>query len=146
MNPYSGQICADLLSSLQACYSGVSSPSPPLNIPSTTDQLKGESDAMLFLSGLPLLNPSQECLEKIQPFLCLHIFGLCDTNGNLRTTTRGECVRLRDDVCAAEWAIVLSFGLPPGTLPVCEDLPDADNECTGMLNDHETCCKITIHR
>lgn len=135
MEVYSGQVCADLLTSLQACYSGVSSPPPPLNIPtSNINQQEREINAALFLNSLPFFNPSANCLERIQSFICLHIFGLCDTSGDLHVTTREECLSLRDSVCSDVWMTILSVSQQPGTLPVCEDLPYEMEECiVGML-------------
>ena len=112
------------------CFSGVSSPPPALNVLSTINQQQGEIDATQFLNGLPLLNPTTECLEELTPFICLHIFGLCDTSGNLHTSLRGDCLKIRDSVCPSQWAVAMSV-LPPGTLPVCEDLPDVTEECIG---------------
>ena len=132
VSSYSGGVCTNQLTALQACFSGATSPPPPLSIPSTIDQKQGESDAMQLLNGLLFLNPTPECLEAVNPFLCLHIFQLCDARGNLRTTLREECLRIRETACFSEWARALSI-LPPGTLPVCEDLPDSSDECIGML-------------
>ena len=131
VTPYSGQICTEVFTSLQICYSGVSSQPPALNIPSSIDQQQGESYADQLLKGVLLLNPAPECLESMRPFLCLHIFGLCDTSDNFHTTLRGGCLSVRDDVCSSEWRTAMSF-LPPDALPVCEDLPDEVDECTGL--------------
>ena len=38
---------------------------------------------------------------------------------------------LRDNVCSSEWESALRL-LPQGTLPVCDDLPDVTDECTGI--------------
>ncbi len=142
--PYSGQVCTDMFTSLQTCFSGASSPPPALSIPSVIDQQQGESYARQLMNNLPFLTPTRNCLERIRPFLCLHIFGLCDTSGNLHTTPRGECLRLRDSVCSSEWSRALSF-LPPGTLPVCEDLPDMDEECTGNFCGSMKLCACLHH-
>ena len=125
---YSGEVCRDQLMSLQMCFSGASS---PLNIPATIDLQQGETEAQRLQNGLLLLNPSDRCLEGVQPFLCLHMFSLCDTGGTLHTTLREECLDVRDNLCAAEWERA-AFLLPPGTLPVCEDLPDLTDECAGV--------------
>ena len=127
--PYNGQICTDMLSSAQLCFSGGSSSSPPpLNIPAATNQDQAETDAVLVLSGLHFLNPSPECSDGAQQFLCLYTFGLCDTNSNFHTALRGDCLRLRDHVCSKEWALAESLW----PLPVCENLPDALEECIGV--------------
>ena len=131
--PYSGEICAEFLTPLQACFSDTSPPAP-LNIPSAVDQQQGETDAIRLLNGLFFLNPSPECLETVRPFLCLHVFGLCDSRDNFHTTLREECLRLRDGVCSAEWIAAMSL-LPPEALPVCEDLQDSTEECIGKFSD-----------
>ena len=130
--PYSGEVCSDLLSELQTCFSGASLMAPLLNIPASVDQDEGESNSVQLFNGLSFLNPSPECSEQVMPFLCLHIFGLCDANGNHHTTLRDECISLRDDVCSNEWAMAMSF-LPAGSLPACEDLSDMTDKCTGMF-------------
>lgn len=126
--PYNGEICTDMLMSVQVCFSGfLSSSPPPLNIPATTDQQQAETDAILVLNGLRFLNPSPECSASARQFLCLHTFRLCDTSGNFHMAPRGECFRLRDDVCFEEWSLAESLW----SMPVCEDLPDASEECIG---------------
>ena len=109
---YSGEVSRNELTSLQECFFG--SPSP-LTIPSTTDQIQGETDAAILLRGLslPLLGIDPECEERIRPFLCFHIFGLCDTSNNLRTTLRDTCAELWDSICMREWSIATSL-LGPG--------------------------------
>ena len=133
VEPYLGSTCRDVLTSLQTCFSGASPSPPPLNIPSAIDQQQVEMDVTQLLTGLELfLNPTPECSEEILPFLCLHAFGLCDTGGNHHTVPREDCIRLRDDICSSEFSAALSL-LPPGSLPVCEDLLDETKECTGWI-------------
>ena len=122
---YLGDLCRSQLTALQMCFSGTPS---PLTIPSATDQQQGEADMVQLNLGLQFLNPSLECEERVRPFLCLHIFGLCDSNNTHHTTLRHECTELRDNVCAREWSTAVDF-LPIGTLPVCENLPDLTDEC-----------------
>ena len=126
--PYSGQICSEIFASLQTCYSSESS--LPINIPANIDQDQVETTANQLISALIILHPTEECSESIRPFLCLHLFGLCDSNGVLHTTLRGECEEIRDMLCSREWktAVIL---LPSGTLPVCEALSDQTEECAG---------------
>ena len=130
--PYSGEICSDLLLDLQTCFSGASLSTPALNIPVSVDQDEEESNSVQLFNGLSFINPSPECSEQVMPFLCLHIFGLCDVNGNHHTTLRDECINLRDNVCSSEWVTAMNF-LPAETLPVCEDLPDVTDECIGKF-------------
>ena len=48
---------------------------------SATDQEAVETQANNLLNNLDLLNPSPECRAVVQPFLCLYLFGLCDSRG-----------------------------------------------------------------
>ncbi len=111
------------------CFSEVSSTPSAIRIPSTIDQQQRESEAMNLKNAFASFDPTPNCLEEIMPFLCIHVFGLCDTGRNLHTPFRGECLNLRDGVCSVGWARVMS--LLPGSLPVCEDLPDMTRNCTG---------------
>ena len=130
VSEYSGEVCRDELMSLQMCFSGVTS---PLNIPSSIDQQGGESGATTLVNGLSFLNPSQQCSEAIIPFLCLSIFGFCDSNNTLHTILRQDCLDIRDDVCDSVWSQAIAF-LGDGVLPVCEDLPDITVDCIGRFN------------
>ena len=123
---YSGLVCRDALSSWQMCFSGKAAPS----IPSLMDHTQVEHDAQMLLQALPILNPSPECAEKIEPFLCLYLFGLCDSDGVLHTLQRSDCLYLREDVCSREWDKTVQF-LGASVLPVCENLPDITDDCIG---------------
>ena len=83
-----------------------------------------------LIIGLQFLNPSPECEKRVMPFVCLHLFGLCNSGGNYHTTMRETCVELSDDICAAEWKLAAEY--LPEVLPVCENLPDDVDECDGM--------------
>ena len=128
---YSGDICRNELLSLQTCLSGVTSPPPALNIPSSIDQETSESVVMMLLNGLSFLNPSQQCKEAIIPFLCISIFNLCDSSNTLHAALREDCLYIRDDVCVSEWSTAVEL-LGADVLPVCEGLPNNITvECTG---------------
>ena len=130
VSEYSGEVCRDELVSLQMCFSGVTS---PLNIPSNIDQQTRENDTMSLVNGLSFLNPSQQCSEAIMPFLCLSIFSLCDSSNTLHTILRQDCLDIRDGVCNSLWSQAVAF-LGDGVLPICEDLPDVIEGCTGKYN------------
>ena len=135
MTAYSGDICRDKLLSLQTCFSGVTSPPPALNIPSSIDQETGESDVMTLVNDL---SSSQQCQEAIIPFLCISLFNLCDSSNTLHTihTTREDCLYVRDYICTSEWSMAVKF-LGADALPVCKDLSNNTVECIG------TCCMAT---
>ena len=123
---YSGEICRNELTSLQLCFFGATT--SVLNIPTSIPQESSESDAMLLVNGLNILTPSEECLAAIVPFLCLSLFPLCDTDNNLRTVSREDCLSLRDEICVDIWRMATRV-LGPGVLPICEELPDVSNGC-----------------
>lgn len=128
---YSGSVCSSELSSLQTCFSGLSSSPPKLSIPSTINQQQGEGQVINFLAGLDLFfDASSECMTEVKPFLCLRVFPLCDASGNFHVPSQGECSRLRDSLCSSAWMQAENV-LPPGTLPVCEELPNVTNVCSG---------------
>ncbi len=129
---YSGDICRDELASLQACYSGAASTPALLSIPASTDQAVSELKAVVWLNALPLLAPSQECIERLRPFFCLHAFELCDAKGMLHIPTMEDCQEVRDILCPSVWTRATEF-LGNGILPYCEGLPNITEECTGRL-------------
>ena len=94
-----------------------------------------------YLSNLELILPSVECREAVTPFLCLHLFGLCDSTGVSLQPTSGQCEEIRDRVCRTEWATALSFGVD---LPDCESFPSEQASCqdqsgNGTVNDTGMC-------
>ena len=133
---YTGEVCRDVFPVLQTCFSGVSSPPPPSNFPSGVDQVAGEANAVRLVNGLSLLNPTPQCSEAIIPFLCLSIFKLCDANGGVHNIISEDCHFLRDEVCAEEWSQAVGL-LGDGILPVCEGLPDINDDCIGKLSSHK---------
>ncbi len=80
----------------------------------------------LVLNGLEFLNPSQECKDKVAPFLCLHLFGLCGDTGIRLQPTLDQCVRIRDDTCYREWREAAMFNIE---LPDCSNLPLSVSSC-----------------
>ena len=129
---YSGATCRAELQAYQECFSaGSAGSNGDILIRSDINQETVETDAELLIeSGLSFLNPSAECVAAIRPFLCLYLFGVCDSSSQLLQVSSSECVDLRDDICATEWSAAVGF-LGPRSLPVCEDLPTqiADESC-----------------
>ena len=130
---YTGEICLDELTKLQSCYA--SQVNVPVHIPFHTNQEEAEATAQRLLQGLPLLSPSPECEAAIRPFLCLYLFGSCDSDNQPHRVTQADCKRMRDDVCAREWALAERF-LGQGVLPECDTLHNEESvlpkdECQG---------------
>ena len=134
-NNYTGDICFDEFRSLQSCFGAQAfvsqSDEVVLHIPSDTDQEAAEAAVRRLLQGLSLLSPSPECESAIKPFLCLYLFGSCDANGNLHQVLQAECMSLKEEVCAPEWALAERL-LGQGILPDCGSLHDKEDKCQGL--------------
>ena len=122
---YSGQICLNELKKLQSCYA--SQVDVPVRVPSNTNQEVAQATAERLLLGLPLLSPSPECEAAIRPFLCLYLFGSCDSDNQPLQVIQADCVKMRDDVCAREWALAERY-LGQGVLPECGTLSNEEGE------------------
>ena len=121
---YDGQACLSELTQWQQYFSPLSD---AVYVP---PNMEAEATAERLLLGLPLLSPSPECEAAIRPFLCLYLFGSCDSDNNLHQVTQISCIRLRDDVCAREF--ILAEGIVgQGVLPNCDDLLQQEEECQG---------------
>ena len=131
MAVYEGQVCLSELTKWQQCFSPQSS---AIYLPSDTNQEEAEVTANSLLLSLPLLSPSPECEAVIRPFLCLYLFGSCDSDNQPHRGTQSTCERLRDDVCAQEWALAEMF-LGQGVLPHCDDLQQ-ERECQSIRGNY----------
>ena len=81
-----------------------------------------------------MLSPSAECEAAIKPFMCLYLFGSCDSDNQPHQVTQADCERLRDDVCSEELVLAVDL-LGEGVLPNCDDLQDLqqEEECQGII-------------
>ena len=70
---------------------------------------------------------SPECEEAVLPFLCLYLFGLCDSNETLYQPSSVDCVTISTVVCAREWIAATNI-LGQDALPQCGLLPST-NKC-----------------
>ena len=88
--------------------------------------LRDEEDTASQL--LPLLNflrPSAACTEAVVPFLCVFLFGLCDSSGVSIQPTSVQCEQIRDLLCPDQWrkaALVVD-------LPDCSSFPVEIDSC-----------------
>ncbi len=124
---YTGSVCFDQLLSLQNCIPGREG-SQLVYISSDVDQTATESQVMLLQGGLSILSPSTECLDAVNPFLCLYYFGLCDSSGDLFEPSEETCVAINTDICQREWSTAITFGV---TLPTCDMFRDMSINCNG---------------
>ena len=131
---YEGQVCLGELTRWKECFSPQSD---RIYLPSDVNQGEAEATANVLLQGLPLLSPSPECEAAIRPFLCLYLFGSCDSvSRQQHQVTQANCERLRDDVCTQEFVEAEEL-LGQGVLPNCDDLLQQEEECQSIdLRDH----------
>ena len=93
---YTQPTCQEFLLPLQSCLPDRLS-SRDVYI-SATNQEAVEAQASELVSGLDLLGPSPECRAAVQPFLCLYLFGLCDSRGTA-TSPRSRNVYSSAQMC-----------------------------------------------
>ena len=132
MIAYNQKACSSELRYLQQCFSQQAV--TDIYIPSDVDQEQAKEKANLVSFGLSVLSPapSPECVTVLKPFLCFYLFGLCDTNhtdGQSHQVTQADCERIRDDVCAREWAQAeMYLDGSEYDLPQCSDFPSQEKE------------------
>ena len=85
--------------------------------------------------GLNFLSASETCAEKVIPFMCQFMFGLCTDSGYLLQPTSSQCTTLQREVCQAEWKAALAFGFQ---LPDCDSLPSSPPLCPLSSEDNIT--------
>lgn len=78
---------------------------------------------------LPIFSQSHslECRIAAIPFLCVHLFGLCDSSDVPVQLTSLQCKNIRDNLCTVEWGSALGLGF---VLPDCERLPEEPSACS----------------
>ena len=84
-----------------------------------------ENTASQLLPLLNLLRPSAACTEAVVPFLCVFLFGLCDSSGVSIQPTSVQCEQIRDVLCPDQWrqaALVVD-------LPDCSSFPVEQHSC-----------------
>ena len=139
---YGGETCRGELLARQACLTGRHG-SQEVHIPQDINQEETELQAYQLLTvGLSFLQTSAECEAAVRPFLCLYLFGLCDSgSGQVYQPSFTECVTLMTETCAREWQIAINTQLGQTLLPSCESLPDYHAEdCTnGMKKINYSC-------
>ena len=123
---YTGEVCKDTLLALKQCIFN----QPPdnsedvrINISTAIDSEMSEQLTTIGVQYLQTLNPSQECVAELVPFLCQYLFTPCDERGVAYYPSSEDCVYIRDQVCAREWEEI-----PNDYLPNCESLP-VDSLC-----------------
>ena len=126
---YEGEICSKEFAQWQLCFLGPQDTSE-IYLPAFNDQQETEATAHQLLSYFHILGPSSECVAAFQPFLCLELFGLCDSRNQLHQVTRTDCVRLTTDTCRKELNAAREFL----DLPSCDTFEDRDFE-TQCLED-----------
>ena len=89
-----------------------------------------ETNARLLISALNQIS-SPECRVAAIPFLCMHLFGLCDSSGVSIQPTSGQCRNIRDNICRVEWQTAVAYGLD---FPDCNSFPEEQASCHARSN------------
>ena len=128
---YTGSVCREVLQTQQGCLPDRNATGNIIIAmdPSLSQQDK-EEQARQLIAGLPLLDPSPECLEVVVPFLCFYIFPLCDSSGRPYQPSAAECNTLTGGICAQEFETAAAF-VTGDQLPQCQLLPETTLECNG---------------
>ena len=121
---YTGTVCRE---HLQLCLDTPGDGDIYVSL-SADEQVEAEQTATLLELGLDQLQASDECRQAALPFVCLHLFGLCDGNGTLHSPSAMDCLLISTELCGAEWAAGQSLGLP---LPECSTLPEQSTVICG---------------
>ena len=129
---YTQAACQDYLLTLQGCLPDRQS-SGDVYV-SVTDLVETERQVNGLLNNLnTFIGPSPGCRAAVEPFLCLYLFGLCDSSGVAYEPSFEECVFISTDICASEWAqanILLTLGgLSP--LPECTSFQSTATDVSG---------------
>ena len=88
--------------------------------------------AQLLFGGISIFKPSDECKDLALPFMCLFIFGLCDSNSQLYQPTMEECDMVTEGVCEGVFNDLEDAAAAIGQadqLPQCELLPETSLNC-----------------
>ena len=122
---YEGEVCFEELAQWQLCFLGPQETSD-VYLPSLGDQQETETTASRLLLGFHLLaSLSLECEAAFRPFLCLYLFGSCDSYNKLKQVTRADCAKLTMDVCNREFNLARKVM----ELPNCDTFEDQEIQC-----------------
>ena len=121
-------------------------------IPSANNIDDLHTRANLFLSSLPILNPSPACQAVVEQFICYFIFGLCDS-GELYQPSSTQCTTVTSDICGPEFMMAMALAASlPELIPQCDTLPDTQTgDCSGSYKINHTAvyivnpCPIAIY-
>ena len=88
-------------------------------------------EANQLLNLLDYLDTSDDCKSEIVPFLCLHLFGLCSSSGDIIQPTSSQYKEIRDSLCHTEWDAALKLGF---NFPDCNNFPQESGYCQNMIS------------
>ena len=114
---YDGAVCRMELQSWRQCLPNADHNGSIL----VQQDVAQEIENLISALESPFLGASDDCKAAVLPFLCVYFFGLCDSTGKAYRPSSSQCTEISTGVCAREWTIGTSFGIP---LPECSSLPD----------------------
>lgn len=101
---YEGNVCQNELQEWQGCFSDqLEDTNQSLSNNTTVDQEQLEGQAKEFLETIESFLGA-ECGAASRTYLCLHMFGPCDTDYNhTHHASMEECVKRQDLECLKKW-------------------------------------------
>ena len=129
---YTQVACQDYLLTLQGCLPNRQSSGDVYVAVTNQTEIEGQVNQLLY-NFSTFIRPSPGCRAAVEPFLCLYLFGLCDSSGVAYEPSFEECVFISTDICASEWAeannLLTLAGLSP--LPECTSFKSTAADVSG---------------
>ena len=126
---YTESVCQQELNSIRNCLqTGDRNRSYPLVATNSNHAIAERAISYVDMYIYPV---NDACAAEVKPFLCVYFFGLCDsTTGASYQPTASNCKNLRDNVCSAEWKLIVSY--TDIALPNCEASFSDENISCGV--------------
>ena len=86
--------------------------------------------AQQAITKLQQLGARQDCVKAFKPFLCLLLFGLCNSTGQIIKPSYEECVSVENDSCAKEVELAMDDPSTAELFPTCNEI---SNSCGKLL-------------
>jgi len=77
--------------------------------------------AQQTITKLQLLGAGEECVKFFKPFMCLLLFGLCNSSGEVIKPSCEECVAIKSEVCADEAQLAMDNSNTTDLFPSCNN-------------------------
>ena len=100
---YSKSTCLASLLRSKSYLTGVQENGSSVDVSENVDLEANENSIQVIISHLSLLNATETCISSLIPFMCLHLFPLCDGDGAVPAPTRDQCIEVCRVACKDVW-------------------------------------------